>query len=385
MPGDPGRCIRLNPARVDSPLRLCTSALLTGISFGVTVTVYESLFYNMKPRGNGFAPIPPFRRDLVTIGETMLRLMVPDGLALENVRHFDVEVAGAESNVAVALARLGHQVAWVSALPANGLGHLVANSIRQHGVDISTVRWCGEDVRIGTYYWEPARPPRVNRVIYDRENSAFSSMSEEDVNWDFVGRSRYLHLTGITPALSSRALAIVTKAIKLAATHDQVVTFDLNFRSHLWSPAACADAVTPLLPAVDVLFCSARDADSVLGIHGDPTSQARTVAEQYGSRTVVITAGACGAVAWDGEAHAIDAVPADAVDPVGRGDAFVAGFMHGLLVRGDGDVDFALECGAALAGLQQTYVGDVAWARARDVEELLARAKRDMATTIISR
>jgi 2-dehydro-3-deoxygluconokinase len=141
--------------------------------------------------------------DVVTVGEAMLRLSVAPGTRLETAEAFDVHVAGSEANVAVALARLGRKVAWLSGLPEGPLGRRVANALTGQGVDISHVRWV-PNARLGIFYVEMALAPRRVTTVYDRLDSPAARMSVDDFPWSVVGESRLVHVSGITPALSRR-------------------------------------------------------------------------------------------------------------------------------------------------------------------------------------
>ncbi|HET6947965.1 MAG TPA: PfkB family carbohydrate kinase, partial [bacterium] len=133
--------------------------------------------------------------DVVTIGETMLRISAPPGVPLEAASHLFVHVAGAESNVAVAMSRLGTSAGWISRLTDNPLGRRIYRDIRSHGVDVSRVLWTRAD-RIGTYFLELGRIPRPGRVIYDRAGSAMAMVSPDEVDWVYVREAKVVHLSG---------------------------------------------------------------------------------------------------------------------------------------------------------------------------------------------
>ena len=146
---------------------------------------------------------------ITTIGETMLRLSVPVGARLETALQLDARPGGAESNVVALLARLGRRTAWCGALPDSALGRLAANALRTAGVDLEGVVWCDSE-RMGLYFVEFATAPRSTQVIYDRAHSCAAQMTPARVRWDHLLATQWVHLTGITPALSpgsSRARA----------------------------------------------------------------------------------------------------------------------------------------------------------------------------------
>lgn len=306
--------------------------------------------------------------DLVTFGETMLRLSTPDAERLEQVESLDVHVGGAESNVAVAVQRLGLDAAWLSKLPDDPLGRSLARRLTEHGLDVE-VTWSDEGKQ-GVYFVESAPEPRGTDVIYDREGTAVQTTTPADLPLGRVRAAEAFFTTGITPALSETLRETTAALLKEARAADVRTGFDLNYRSKLWSPEDARAALTELLPLVDVLFVADRDATDVLGIDDDAAGQARRLADEYDCETVVVTRGAEGALALhDGDVVKRGAFETGTVDPIGSGDAFVGGFLARYL---DGaDVDAALEYGAATAALKRTMPGDVARVSPAEVERLV--------------
>src|SRR3989440_11829914 len=166
--------------------------------------------------------------DVFTLGETMLRFTPKGYTRLEEASELEVRIGGTESNVAIALARLGLRAAWASRLPRNPLGELTARRILSFGVDVSHVRWV-DGARMGLYFIEPGAPPRSSLVLYDRARSAASEMEPEDFDWGLLDHTRHLHLTGITPALSESAAATAARAIREARARGRSISFDVNY------------------------------------------------------------------------------------------------------------------------------------------------------------
>ncbi len=304
--------------------------------------------------------------DLITIGETMLRFTPPGGERLESSSQMNMFVGGTESNVAVVMQRLGKNSGWVSRLPDHPLGRYIANTIRQFGVDVSGVCWA-EGERPGLYFVEHGTPPRPARVWYDRANSAASHMTPADLPLELIGSARWLHLTGILPALSAACAATAHAALSHARQQGLTVSFDVNYRALLWSPGAAREALTPFCEAADVVFIAARDARTLFDTDDLPTLQ-----QQWGGN-VIMTFGAEGASGFDGQtlAHA-DAFPTTIVDRLGAGDAFAGGLISQFMDRRP--LAEALRFGCATAALKLTIPGDFALVSAREVEELVARA-----------
>lgn len=306
--------------------------------------------------------------DLTTIGETMLRLSVPAGARLETATQFDVRPGGAESNVAALLARLERRTAWCGALPNSPLGRLAANHLRMAGVDLSAVHWCDE-ARMGLYFVEFAAPPRATQVLYDRALSCAAQMMPAHVNWERLLDTRLLHLTGITPALSTGCHAIVTEALALARAAGVAVSFDVNYRAKLWSPAQAAITLTPLLAGVDVLFCSRNDANRLFDLQGPPEDVIVRLAQRTGAGLTVMSVGADGVLAWDGVTlHHQPAAPAVIIDRPGAGDALAAGVLYGWL---SGDITQGLRYGVTLAALALSQHGDMVVTTLAELEQTM--------------
>lgn len=306
--------------------------------------------------------------DVTTVGETMLRLSVPVGVRLEMATQFDVRPGGAESNVAVALARLERRTAWCGALPDSPLGRLAANHLRMAGVDLAGVHWC-DDARMGLYFVEFAAPPRATQVIYDRAAACAARMTPEQVNWAHLLDTRLLHLTGITPALSAGCHALIKEAIAQARAAGVAVSFDVNYRARLWPAAEAATVLEPLMASVDVLFCSHADAARLFGLHYAPEQAVVHLAQRTCAALTVMSIGADGVLAWDGNAlHRQTALPTVIIDRPGAGDALAAGVLHGWLA---GDIDLGLRYGVTLAALALSQHGDMVVTTLAEVERTL--------------
>ena len=303
--------------------------------------------------------------DVLTLGETMWRLSPPGRERLDTTRSLDVNVGGSESNVAIALARLGKRVAWWSRLPDNGPGRHVAATLRMHGVDVSGVCW--DNGRLGTYFVEFGSPPRPTQVIYDRANSSASHMRPEDFDWSVIRHCRWLHLTGITPALSASCLETTRRAVHEARAANVPVSFDLNYRAKLWTPAQAAAVYDELAGCATVVIAAERDVRLMYGANGN----AHDLHERWNGAVVVLTRSADGAIAYDGKTDVeAPGYPVQVVDRVGAGDAFDAGLLCALL---DGKpLGEALRWGNAVAALKLTMQGDIAVIHRAEVEHLLA-------------
>lgn len=305
--------------------------------------------------------------DLVAIGEVLLRLSVPSPDRIETARRLDVQIGGAEANVAAAAARLGLRTAWISALPANAWGERIRRELAGHGVDCSYVRMV-EGARVGTYFLEYGVPPRPVRVLYDRRESAFARLAPEAVDWEPVRRARLVHLTGITPAVSATARAIAERVLREAP----VVSFDVNYRATLWPPAEARAFAESVLPVARYLFLGREEARTVFGLVGPPEEVVESLARRAPGTAIALLMGEEGSLVLEGGRLVRPGrrFMVQVVDPIGAGDAYVAGFLTAAL-RG-ADLQTMVDTGAAVAALKCSLWGDIALIGPGDVDEVLA-------------
>jgi 2-dehydro-3-deoxygluconokinase len=305
--------------------------------------------------------------DLLAIGEVMLRLSIPSPARIETVRQLDVQVGGAEANVAAACARLGLRAGWISAVPANPWGERIRRELSGHGVDCSAVRVV-DGARVGVYFLEFGTAPRPIRVLYDRRDSAFARLTAEAVDWEPVRQARLVHLTGITPALGPGPRGLVERALREAAA----VSFDLNYRSALWPPAEARAFAESVLPVARHVFMGEAEARTVFELSGSVESMVDALARRAPKATIALLQGQDGStVLADGRLwRPSRTFTVQVVDPVGAGDAYVAGFLWATL-NGRGPQE-AVDAGAAVAALKCSTWGDVALVDAREVADLLA-------------
>lgn len=296
--------------------------------------------------------------DLVTLGETMIRHFTRGSERLEQSRDLGFSIAGAESNVAVAAARIGLRTGWIGKLARNPLGEKIEREIRVQGVDSSRAVWVDKG-RVGSFYIEFGSPPRPTQVLYDRERSAASTLKPNEVDWDYVRSAKWFHSTGITAALSPSCLETLRVGIEEAHRGGTLVSIDLNYRAKLWTPPKCRKTMTTILPKVDLFIASYDDLRNVFGLKENGRRQARDLQEEFGVAMVLVTCGSEGALLRkiDGTVHEIsfEKFPVVAVDRIGTGDAFAAGFLVGLIEK---DVDLGLLYGAGLCSLKYSIVGD---------------------------
>ncbi len=312
------------------------------------------------------------KKPVICFGELLLRLSAPTGEILLQSPHLHTCTGGAEANVAVSLARFGHEVALASTLPANALGMAVRDNVRGHGVDTRHVRFAPG--RLGLYFLTPGAVLRPSEIVYDRAGSAFAGAGPQAYDWPAVlGGAAWLHVSGVSPAVSDAAAQATLAAMRAAQQCGVRVSYDGNYRESLWAQRGTdgADILYEMLRHADLAFADQRDIALVLRrpeLAGGPRGNAmdaafaafpglqRIAATQRTqlsndrhqlSATLHTRTGAIGA-----REYALH----DIVDRIGTGDAFAAGVLHGLLREWDDAA--TLEFGLAAAVAKHSISGD---------------------------
>ena len=301
---------------------------------------------------------PDFRRDfdLVTLGEPLIALTGTDG-RLPSSAFLRKSVAGAESNLAIGLARLGRAVALLSRVGSDPFGDEIVRTLRGEGVD---THWVTRDETHPTGLLVKERRGADDiHVYYYRDGSAAASLCAGDVVEEAIARAGRVHVTGITLALGAGPRDAVDTLLDLCAQHRVPVSFDPNFRLKLWSQDEAAKVCASLLPAVSDLLVGEDELLAMAGTAGAGADLDEALAwlEQFDLDSVVVKRGADGVLGLrDGTQVTRPAHPTTVVDTVGAGDAFNAGYLHAVM--GGADLARALEVGSWVASRVVAHTGD---------------------------
>jgi 2-dehydro-3-deoxygluconokinase len=329
---------------------------------------------------------------IICFGEVLLRLSAPGKQLLLQSPHFEAHIGGAEANVAVSLHKFGHRTRMVSALPESTLGRACASELRRHGVDTDAIEF--RDGRMGMYFLTHGAGHRPAEVLYDRSDSAFAIAPATVYDWKaLLADARWLHISGITPAVSSSTAEAAASAMQAARNAGVKISFDCNFRARLWgarSPEA-PQLLTSLCEQVDVIFGDDRDLAFMLGFKPSAGDVRREAADfafakfkhlQYivcteRARSSVDVQQLTGllfdkAATYTSRSYSLNSI----VDRIGGGDAFAAGVLHGLLTgkTPQESIDF----GAAAGCLKHSIPGDFNLLTVADVELLLSEKGGDV-------
>lgn len=324
---------------------------------------------------------------ILCFGELLLRLTAPGRELLMQSGRFDGNVGGAEANVAVGLANLGHATACASAVPDSPLGRGAVSALRAQGVDCSRV--LTRDGRMGLYFLSVGAGLRASDIVYDRAGSSFATTPASAWDWDRLldGCTR-LHLSGITPALGHATATAAIAAAEAARAKGLTVSFDGNYRARLWEawdsdPGA---VLTRLVGLADLLFGNYRDVSLLLDrqFSGDGEDRRREAAEAAFAafpnlKHIASTARHVDdadhhrlSARIDTATHAVqteEVAISGIVDRIGGGDAFASGVLHALISGKDEAT--AASWGLAVAALKHSLPGDASLFRQADIDAFL--------------
>jgi 2-dehydro-3-deoxygluconokinase len=330
--------------------------------------------------------------NVATFGEIMLRLSPPGKELLFQSPRLEAVFGGAEANVAVSLAILGHRSRWISVVPSNPVGEAAVRELRRYGVDVSAVVRGGR--RLGIYFAETGADVRASQVIYDREGSGIAEAKTGDIDWEaaFAGMD-WFHVSGITPALSVSAAELTLEAVAAARARGMTVSVDLNYRAKLWKYGRPApEVIRQVVGYADLLVGNEEDCQKALGVGAavdvasgrlDPLAYeeltAKVMTEFPNLARVALTLRESESADWNrwsavlrdrtkflsGPSFNIRAI----VDRIGTGDAFAAGLIHGL-TSFEADAE-ALDFAVAAAALKHSIPGDFNLSTEKDILTLV--------------
>jgi 2-dehydro-3-deoxygluconokinase len=282
--------------------------------------------------------------EVYTLGEAMARISSNGTGPLRHSTTLGLGIAGAEANVAIGLARLGVDAHWLGRVGDDEFGRLITSVLRGEGVRTDAVVDPGASTGL---LIKEKRTAGVSRVMYYRSASAGSRLGPDDVDTAAIASASVLHLTGITPALSESARAAVDHALDVAKEAGTTVSFDLNYRRALWSPAEAAPVLRALAARADIVFAGVAEARLI--VEGEDESELASALAALGPRHAILKRGAEGAQAIiDGDVRIAPVYRVTEIDPVGAGDAFTAGYLAEWVSEASPEVMLttAAQCGA---------------------------------------
>ncbi len=313
--------------------------------------------------------------DLATMGETLALLSHDETTPLRHARALKLGVGGSESNVAIGAARLGIASSWTGRVGDDELGRLVLRELQAEGVRTFASRDASKPTAI---MLKASRTSHSTHVTYYRTGSAGSALGPDDVNVELLRNAKVFHTSAITPALSPTASDAVRKSVEICRDSETLVSIDLNFRRALWSEHEAREEFRWLASKADVVFATAAEAR--IACSGTDAGTLAQELASLGGGMAVVKQGDRGAVASiHGQEHAVDPVPVVAVDSVGAGDAFAAGFLAAL-IQGHEPTE-SLRWAALMGAWAVTTAGD--WQGLPSLDELESLSDRSVADDVV--
>ncbi len=321
-------------------------------------------------------------------GELLLRLTAPGRELLLQRPHLDVHIGGAEANVAVGLASLGHATKVVSTVPDNPLGQAAVGYLRRYGVDTSGISTA--DGRMGLYFLAPGAGLRASEIVYDREESSFARAAGGHLDWErLLEGVDLLHMSGITPALGPDSAEAAVVATEAADRLGVPISFDGNYRAQLWErwDSNPREILGRLVSRAEIMFGNHRDISLLLGtkFSGDGSDRRREASEAAFAafpklRMIASTARhiddadrhriSARVDTPDGAAQTDEVIVAGIIDRIGAGDAFATGILHGL--RLGRELEWTVHSGLAVTALKHSLPGDASLFAPRDIDAFLS-------------
>ncbi len=330
-------------------------------------------------------------KKIVGFGELLLRLGTSQFQRFTQARTFEAYYTGAEANTLVSLVNYGLEGYAVSKVPANDIGQACINFLKGHGLNTDYIVRGGD--RLGLFYLETGASQRASKVIYDRANSAITTLKQGEIDWQIVLQGKdWLHFSGTAPALGPNMPEVVEEACQIAKEMGVTVSCDLNYRKKLWSPDKAQRVMTGLMAYVDVLICNEEDAEMVFGIKAEGVdvrsgrlevekyqAVARQLRQRFGCKHIAITLRESlsatfnnwSGVLYDGaQLYRSRSYSMYVIDRVGGGDSFGGGLIYGLLTGMP--LQDVIEFAAAASCLKHSVPGDFNLVSVEEVQTLMA-------------
>lgn len=316
---------------------------------------------------------------VVTFGEIMLRLKTPENLRIMQSDAFEASYGGAEANVAVSLAMFEDQSAFVSKVPNNPVGMSALSAVRHYGVNTDYMVKGGD--RLGIYFFEKGSNIRSTNVVYDRAYSAFSKSDKSEYHWEnILEEGDIFYFTGVTPAVSESVQEALLDALKYCKENKIQVICDLNYRGKMWSKEQAQEVMRELMHYVDICIANDEDFEATLGIHafdGDLSTgidqidsykqgmleimkqfpNVSSVTSVLRNMHSVEEGDWMGIYYTNGKFYESPIHSVHSLEAVGAGDAYGAGFVHGLVNGFDPQktVDFAISASVLKLMIQHDF------------------------------
>ena len=311
--------------------------------------------------------------DCVTIGETMVAFSSKENEPIRYATTFEKYLAGAESNLAVGLAKLNKKAGWISKTGDDEFGEFILRELRAENVDVSQVIKCKTNPT--GIMFKQCITGQETKVLYYRENSAATTLAKHEIPLDYIKSAKILHITGITPAISPTAKEMVIEAVTFARNSGMQISFDPNIRLKLWSKQEAKKFLTKLLPLSSIVLIGDEEAEILLDTK-EPKEVERKLRD-LGVKKIALKLNSKGAyVADETDSYFIPPIETKVVDSVGAGDAFGAGFLCGILENEP--IERCGKMGALMGALAVSTQSDTVRLSSREIFDNMLNNKKEI-------
>lgn len=335
--------------------------------------------------------------DLLTLGEILLRLSPNTNERLVQGDDLKRHIGGAELNVATGASLLGLHTGMLSKLPNHAMGIYARNKFRSMGVSDQYITYDMDmDSRIGIYFYENGAYPRKPSVVYDRKHTSMNKIKPTDFPDEVFQSAKCFHTSGITLALSPQVRETAIELIKQFKEAGTLISFDVNFRGNLWTAEEAKKHISSLLPYVDIFFCSEDTARLTFQKEGTIQDILRSFADEYPIQVISSTR----RIVHSPKIHSFSSMvyekehdtyyeekpyeKIEVIDRIGSGDAYIAGFLYGLL-KENGNCQSAMEYGNAIGAIQNTILGDLPVFDKQEIKQMIQEQKKNNITSEVIR
>lgn len=335
--------------------------------------------------------------DLLTLGEILLRLSPNENERLVQGDDLKRHIGGAELNVSTGVSLLGLQTGMLSKLPNHAMGIYARNKFRSMGVSDQYITYdMDENARIGIYFYENGAYPRKPNVVYDRKYTSINKLKQTDFPDELFHSTKCFHTSGITLALSPQVRETTIELIKRFKKSKTLISFDVNFRGNLWTGEEAKKHISSILPYVDIFFCSEDTARLTFQKEGMIKDILKSFTDEYPIQVISATQ----RIVHSPKIHSFSSMvyekqtntyyeekpyeKIEVVDRIGSGDAYIAGFLYGIL-KENGNCQTALEYGNAIGAIQNTILGDLPVFQKQEIQQIIQEHKANHITSELIR
>jgi len=324
---------------------------------------------------------------VVGFGEILLRLSTKKGMLFLNSKEFNANYGGGEANVLISLSRFGIETRMITKVSKDQIGEGIINYLKEKSVETSFIK--RENKRTPIYFVEVGSGNRSSKIIYDRDNSAFGSITDEDINIkEALKDADVFHFSGITLAISEEVRKVTLKILKYCKNNNILVSYDSNYRAKMWTLEEARKATKEILPYINIFSAGILDAENILDMSCDLEDKHEKLNYYYNEitksypnikhifssireiKSVSANSVQCNYYTnnklYSSKKHTFD----DIIDRIGAGDALTAGVIYSIVNKKSSQ--YTCEFATACSVLKHSIHGDANLVNIEEVENFIS-------------